>query len=95
MPKEEFAVLDGAWLSGYQFRDSFPAEVLSCVDDVGAVPTLTVYKAATHHGFSPLGIVSAEQYTPPVAGRIEYVGVGLPFRGKERSKFSVLPIDRV
>lgn len=105
MPKEEFAVLDGAWLSNYQFSGKFDAAQLNkegCPEK-GAIPTYTVYQAAVHHGYKPLGIVSENgtrngetiTFTTPVEGRREYVGVALPFQNKERSKFSVQLKDRV
>jgi hypothetical protein len=105
MPKEEFAELDNTWLSNYQFTSSFTADQLTAdgCPEKGAIATFTVYLAAIHHGFKPLGIVSENAtrtgtelaFTTPVEGRREYVGVALPFQNKERSKFSVLPKDRV
>lgn len=109
MPKEEFANLDNTWLSNYQFSGSYDAAVLNkdgC-PEVGAIATYTVYLAALHHGYKPLGIVSENGsktgpkpsdivFTTSVGdARREYVGVSLPFQGKERSKYAILPKDRV
>lgn len=109
MPKEEFANLDNTWLSNYQFSGSYDAATLNkdgC-PEVGAIATYTVYLAALHHGYKPLGIVSENGsktgpkpsdivFTTSVGdARREYVGVSLPFQGKERSKYAILPKDRV
>lgn len=105
MPKDEFKELDGTWLSNYQFSGSHDAASLAkdgCPEK-GAIPTYTVYMAALHHGYKPLGIVSENgtrsgdqiSFTTPVTGTRTYVGVALPFQNKERSKFSVVLKDRV
>lgn len=105
MPREEFKDLDGAWLSNYQFSGKYDASTLDkegCPEK-GAIPTYTVYIAALHHGYKPLGIVSENgtrtgdtiTFITPVEGRREYVGVALPFQNKERSPFSVILKDRV
>lgn len=105
LPKEDFAELDGAWLSNYQFSGSFGADALNkdgCPEK-GAIPTFTVYLAAIHHGYKPAGIVSENgtkngteiSFTTPVDGKRVYVGVALPFQNKDRSKFCVVPKDRV
>ena len=107
MPASDFEALDGTWLSNYQFSGSYDAAYLEkegCPADKGVVPTYTIYLAALHHGFKPAGIVSENGtrangneivFTTSVDGRREYVGVALPFQSKERSKYSVIPADRV
>jgi hypothetical protein len=109
MPREEFANLDNTWLSNYQFSGAYDAETITrdgC-PAVGASATYTVYIAALHHGYKPLGIVSENGsktgpkpsdivFTTSVGdARREYVGVSLPFQGKERSKYAILAKDRV
>ena len=107
MPASDFEALDGTWLSNYQFSGSYDAAYLTkegCPADKGVVPTYTIYLAALHHGFQPAGIVSENGtratgneivFTTAVDGKREYVGVALPFQSKERSKYSVIPADRV
>ena len=107
MPASDFEALENTWLSNYQFSGSFDAAYLEkegCPADKGVVATYTIYLAALHHGFKPAGIVSENGtrspsgeivFTTSVDGKREYVGVALPFQSKERSKYSVIPADRV
>lgn len=107
MPSEEFEELDGKWLSNYGFDGAFPADDLleSGCPNEGALPAFTVFQAAVHHGYRPLGIVSEKSkknsetgdlvMTTQVEGDREYVGVALPFQQKRKSKFCVVAEDRV
>lgn len=107
--QETFAPLNGVWLSSHGFENAIPASELDVADKtalpVGSLMAFSVYQAAVHHGFKPLGIVSETQKKDPISGEMKYttvvegerayVGESLPFKNKLRSIFSVLPEDRV
>lgn len=109
MPKDEFAALNGTWLSAYGFDNSYTAEQLDAAggfdSDEGALSAYAVYQAAKFHGFAPLGIVSAKskqeagskelKYITDVDGPRVYVGAALPFKGILKSTFGPIPTDRV
>ena len=62
MNPQDFAGLDGAWLSNYKVGGKFGAEELDKVGcpNTDARCTYTVYQAAVFHGYQPLGIVGEE-----------------------------------
>jgi hypothetical protein len=108
IPKEEFSILNNAWLSGHGFDGIVSAETINSGDLSGIVDgaqaTYTVYRAAVANGFKPLGIVSENrkknadnnslEYVHKTTGERVYVGIALPFRKVEASKFSISPKDR-
>jgi len=108
IPKEDFSVLDNAWLSGHGFDGIVSTETINSGDLSGIVDgaqaTYTVYRAAIANGFRPLGIVSENrkknadnnslEYVHKTTGDRVYVGIALPFRKVEASKFSISPKDR-
>lgn len=93
MPAEQFAKLDGKWLSNYGFDGKFSAEELAAggCPVPEALPVYAVYQAALFHGVAPLGIVS-EKTKKNAAGKPRQL---FPVEGDDQPENEPNPIPKL